>query len=160
MFTNVHLGRLAISSIVAVLGFIALNRTCGLLPDVIVWWLFYCVGCGVVLNTEAGDQPRTLAVLSILPAIIPVLMLGFFVLVEKYVCLSFPSPWVAVLLPIVSWFSIFVFSFARAPLRNVVDISLRPNTEEKVKRLITVAQLVIGGIIAVALSLMSLGKGG
>lgn len=159
MFTNENLGRLAVSSIIAILGFIALNRACGLLPDVIVWWLFYCVGCGVVLNSEAGAQPRTLAILSILPALIPILMLGFFVLAERYVCLSLPSPWIALLLPIASWFSIFVFTFARAPLSGILQILIRPDTEEKAKRAITVAQLIIGGVAAIALSLMSLGKG-
>lgn len=57
MFTTADLGRLAVSSIIAVLGFIVLNRACGVLPDVIVWWLFYCVGSGVVLNSEAGSPP-------------------------------------------------------------------------------------------------------
>lgn len=160
MFTNANLGRLAVSSIIAVLGFVALNRACDLLPDVIVWWLFYCVGCGVVLNSEAGDRPRTLALLSILPALVPVLMLGFFVLSERHLCLSLSSPWIAILLPIVSWFSIFVFSFAREPLRGVLELFIDPDAEKKVTRAITVVQILITGIVAVALSLMALGKGG
>ena len=159
MFTNANLGRLAVSSLIAILGFIALNRACGVLPDVIVWWLFYCVGCGVVLNSEAGDEPRTLAILAVLPALIPVLMLGFFVLADRYVCLSLPSPWIALFLPIASWFSIFIFTFARAPLGGAVKLLIRPDTEKKVKRVITVAQLIIGGVAAIALSLMALGKG-
>lgn len=158
MFTSADLGRLAVSSIVAVLGFIALNRACGVLPDVIVWWLFYCVGSGVVLNSEAGSPPRNLALLSILPALVPVLMLGFFVLAERHVCLSMPSPWIAVLLPIVSWFSIFVFSFARTPLNQLLQILIHPDTEQKAKRAITVAQLIIAGIATIGLSLMGLGK--
>lgn len=158
MFTSANLGRLAVSSIIAVLGFIALNRVCGILPDVIVWWLFYCVGSGVVLNSEAGSPPRTLALLSVLPAFVPVLMLGFFVLAGEWVCLSMPSPWIAVLLPVVSWFSIFVFSFARTPLNQVLQILIHPDTEQKAKRAITVAQLVIAGIATIALALISLGK--
>jgi amino acid permease len=69
-----------------------------------------------------------------------------------------PSPWIPLLLPIVSWFSIFVFSFAREPLLNTAKLLMRADSKEKVKRAITVAQLVIGGIAAIALSLISLGK--
>src|SRR5262245_43157622 len=110
------LGRLALSSIFAVLGFIALIRRCGVFPTLIVWWLFYCIGCGVVLNTEKGEQISALAIMALLPAAIPIAMAGFFVAVDRPLCLSMPGSATLLLLPVASWFSIFVFSFARGPL--------------------------------------------
>lgn len=152
------LGRLAVSSIVAVLGFVALNQACGVMPNVIIWWLLYCIGSGTVLNSETGEPPKVLALLSALPAIVPVLMLGFFVLAEKPVCLSLPSPWIPLMLPVVSWLAIFILSFSRTPLRGFVEILVRPDTEQKAKRVISMLQLLIAGVTGSVLALLTLGK--
>ena len=152
------LGRLAISSIVAVLGFIALNQACGVMPSVAIWWLLYCIGSGTVLNSETREPPKVLALLSVLPAFVPVLMLGFFVLAENPVCLSLPSPWILLMLPVVSWFAIFVLSFSRAPLLQLVEILVRPDTEQKAKRAISMIQLLIAGVTGSVLALLTLGR--
>lgn len=158
MITPASLGRLALSSIVAVLGFVALNQACGEVPGVVVWWLIYCIGSGAVLNSEAGESPKTLAVLSLLPASVPVMMLGFFVIAEKPVCLSMPSKWIPYMLPVVSWFAIFIFSFSRTPLRSFVEHLIAPGAEEKAKRAISLLQLLIAGITGTALALLTLGR--
>lgn len=152
------LGRLALSSIVAVLGFVALNQACGVMPNVIVWWLVYCIGSGTVLNSEAGEPPKALALFSLLPAIVPILMLGFFVIAEKPVCLSLPSPWIPLMLPVASWLAIFIFSFSRTPLRGFVDVLIRPDTEQKAKRAISVLQVLIAGVTGIVLAILTLGK--
>jgi hypothetical protein len=156
--SNASLGRLAISSIIGVLGFVALNQSCGVMPNVAIWWLLYCIGCGTVLNSEAGEAPKALAVLSILPAAVPVLMLGFFVVAKKPVCVSLPSPWIPLILPPASWFAIFVFSFARTPLSGFVETIGRAETEAKAKRAVSVIQLIIGGVTGTALALLTLGR--
>lgn len=158
MISQLALGRLALASIVGVLGFIALNQSCGVMPNVVIWWMIYCIGAGVVLNTETGEAPKTLAVLSIFPALVPALMAGFFVLAEKPVCLSLPSKWIPFMLPVVSWLAIFIFSFARTPLRGLIELLVRPDTEQKASRAISVAQILITGVSTIALALIALGK--
>lgn len=158
MFTHASLGRLAVSSIIAVLGFVALNQACGLMPNVVVWWLIYCIGSGIVLNSESNEPHKALALLSILPAMVPAVMAGFFVIAERSVCLSLPNPWIPVMLPFFSWFAIFIFSFSRTPLSRFVDVLIRPDTEAKTKRAISVLQLLIAGVTAIALALLTLGK--
>lgn len=158
MISQLALGRLALASIVGVLGFIALNQSCGVMPNVVIWWMIYCIGAGVVLNTETGEAAKTLAVLSIFPALVPALMAGFFVLAEKPVCLSLPSKWIPFMLPVVSWLAIFIFSFARTPLRGLIELLVRPDTEQKASRAISVAQILITGVSTIALALIALGK--
>jgi len=155
--SNEEMGRLAVSSIVAVMGFIVLNKACGLIPDVIIWWLLYAIGSGVVLNTEQGERPATLMKLSILPAIVPVLMLVFFTIVGIDLCLSLPSPWIILMLPIVSWVSIFIFSFARAPISQFVSWVVTGGSVNKINKVITAIQIIISGVAAIALSLSLLG---
>ncbi|HEX2855755.1 MAG TPA: hypothetical protein VHO24_21140 [Opitutaceae bacterium] len=158
MFTPTNNGRLALSTIVAILGFIALNQACNLLPDVLIWWLIYTIGSGVVLNADDTIQPGTLALLAVWPAFVPVIVLGFFLLAGMNLCLSLPTPWIGMLLPPVSWFAIFIFSFARKPLRAMFESAGDKKTEEQIKRAISVVQIVIGGIIAIALALSGLGS--
>jgi len=157
-FTKEQLGRLAISSIIAVLGFVALLNSCGLIPGVVIWWLIYAIGCGVVLNTEEGEAPRILALLSLLPALIPIAMAIFFKIAGRDLCLSLPGISVLFMLPITSWFSIFIFSFARSPLAAFVKWIIEGSSEEKVKKVVTVIQLIISGVAAIALALSILGN--
>ena len=158
MFSAENLGRLAVSSIVSVLGFVALNQACGLMPNVVVWWLIYCVGSGVVLNSDSGAPPKELALLAILPAVVPAMMAGFFVAAERPICLSLPNPWIPLMLPFFSWFAIFIFSFSRTPLTRFVAVLIRPDTEVNAKRALSALQFMIAGIAAVALAFLNFGK--
>lgn len=158
MFNPESLGRLAVSSIIAALGFIALIQSCGLVPNVIVWWLIYCIGSGVALNSESNTPIKELALLSALPAIVPAMMAVFFVAAGIPICISLPSPWIPLMLPLFSWFGIFIFSFARTPLTHFVAALIRPETETNIKKTLSAIQLIIAGIAAIALALASLGK--
>jgi hypothetical protein len=155
--TKEAMGRVATASIIGVLAFVVLNRSCGMIPDVVIWWLVYALGCGVVLNTEKGEAQRALARLAILPSLVPVIVLLFFVLADQRVCLSLPTPWIALLFPLASWAGIFVFSFARDPIGSLITFLVNPGTEERTRRLITVVQLMISGLAAIVLALTTLG---
>ena len=158
MISRAQLGRLGISSIVAVLGFVALNQACGKLPDVVIWWFIYCIGSGIALNTGRGEHIKDLAKLATIPALTPIAMAGFFVLAQMPVCISVPSPWVFLLLPIASWIAILVFSFARSPLHDIVTWILHPESEVIAKRVISALQVVIAGIVSIALALSAIGR--
>ena len=54
---------------------------------------------------------------------------------------------------------IFILSFDRTPLSNVFKILIRPDTERKAKRAITVAQIIIAGIVSIALAISGFGVG-
>lgn len=156
--TQEQRGRLAMSTLIGVIAFVALNQACGVIPDIVIWWLIYVLGSGVVLNTTKGEPPRVLVRLAILPALAPVLVAGFFILAQQPMCISVPSPLAVVILPVASWAGIYVFSGARKPIITFVKFALRPKTKERVERITTIIQLIISSIAAIVLALTTLGK--
>src|SRR5450755_2116896 len=86
-----RLGRLAASCAVAVLGTIPLENSCGIFPNVIVWWLVYTLGSGLVLNSRRGENLPVLARYAILPALTPMITYGVLFLADKAnLCVSIP----------------------------------------------------------------------
>ena len=134
-------GRVAVAAILAVIGTVALMRACDRVPDVIVWWLVYALGSGIVLNSAKGERTSILAVTAVVPAVVPIGVLGFFGLAEKPICLSLPNPKIPLLLPL-----------------GFVKTIIQPNAGARIKRAVVVIQLLLSGIAAVVLGISELGK--
>lgn len=154
-----NLPRLAVSCILAVLGFVALHNACGILPDVIIWWLLYTVACGIVIHPKGRSRIGDHAVLAILPALTPVLVLLFFVIAEHDICYSVPNQWAAVALLPASWFAIFIFSFSKAPILAAIKYLGGPTSKEKLDRIFRAFSVVVAGVIACVMALAALGHG-
>ena len=140
--------RLAVSSMIAVLGVVALMTVCDPLdfrPSVVAW-LIYVVSAGVVLNTSRGERPLRLLGLAVLPGCVPGIAVVFLLYFAQMAggpaapppCLvSLPLGWPGAVwflgaLSVLSTVSIFLFSFARTPITGLVRLISHDKTPGKI----------------------------
>jgi hypothetical protein len=166
-----RMGRLAASCVVAVVGAIVLSNACQSASPTpsIAWWLVYTLGAGLVLNTQRGENPRVLALLAALPALTPMIVFGFLLFRTQssstsLVCMSFPVPPpmmlpFAILLPLITWLAIFIFSFGWVPARSVSrfieKVSKRPAQVRKVANAI---RMLVAALVTVVMLIATLGR--
>lgn len=138
MFTNERLGRMAMGTILAVIGGIVLQGICSDPIRAIACWLLYVVVVAIAINSERCDEMRALAVLAILPAITPLIVLAYPVMfLNQGVCISGVRltreqggliAGFCVFFAIVSWLAITLFAFARnsivSGIGKIADVKL------------------------------------
>jgi hypothetical protein len=165
-----RMGRLAASCVIAVIGSIVLTNACQdpSPTPAIAWWLAYTLGAGLVLSTQRGEKAKALALLAILPALTPIIVFGFLLLriqrSDTLVCMSFPVPPTmtlpfAILLPLITWLAIFIFSFgwvpARAVARFVLGVIRKPAQVTKVANAI---RLLVSALVTIVMLISVLGR--
>lgn len=166
---NERLGRLAASCAIAVLGTIPLENSCGQFPAVIVWWFVFVLGSGLVLNSRKGEDLGTLAKYAILPALVPMITYGVLFLADQAkLCVSFPlagNPYKAiatvVVLPLLTWLAIVIFSFGRVPALTFARWFAGPEaTVEHVEKIGSIIRSVVTTLSAAVTLIAGLGKPG
>jgi hypothetical protein len=130
MLTNERLGRLAVSSIAAVVGGIVLLNLCANPIRAMATWLLYSVVCAILLNSQEGEELRTLSTLALLPAITPLLVLIYPLLfLNEGICFSGvlltgraagPVIGLCLFFFVVSYIAITLFAFGRAKVLAAV----------------------------------------
>lgn len=143
MLTNERLGRLAFSSIAAVMGGIVLLDICGNPLRAMLLWLLYVVVCAVLLNSERGEPAKIIRKLAMLPALIPLLVLSYpAIFLDEGVCFSgvrlTGKDWkfiagFCMFLASVSWAGIALFAFCRNRILEVIKASAKPSAVTKLK---------------------------
>jgi hypothetical protein len=143
MLTNERLGRLAFSSIAAVIGGIVLLDICGKPLRAMLLWLVYVVVCAVLLNSERGEPAKVITRLAILPALIPLLVLSYpAIFLEEGVCFSgvrlTGKDWkfiagFCIFLASASWAGITLFAFCRNRILEVLTAGAKQSTVTKLK---------------------------
>jgi len=138
MFTTERLGRLAMGTIASIVGGIVLQGICNDPIRAIACWLLYVIVVAVAINSPECDTPGALAVLAILPAITPLIVLAYpAIILQQGVCISGMrlndrTPGLIIGFCIffiaVSWIAITLFAFARNALvsgiTKVTDVKL------------------------------------
>lgn len=160
------LTRLSFSTICAVLGAVALMGTCGSLRQAVLWWLVYSVACGVVLNTKAGEKPKQVALLAILPGVAPSLVAAFLWLFSPDdFCFSLATSTserfalLLIALAAISWFGVFVFSFSRDVILRTAKLLSYKGSAQKLEKMEATLRTLIGVVLAVLLLLKTLQGG-
>jgi hypothetical protein len=161
-WTSEKRGRLAVSTIVAIVGTVALINACGKMPQVIVWWLLFTIGCGVMLNSEEGTPAKELALTALLPTLTP-LLVGLFMFaidINSSPCISFPwgrSPFAVPLLFMFTWIAIFLFSYARQPLLEFSEWLATKRAGGNIDRIFWASRAILVGVAGLVLLIASLG---
>jgi len=162
-----RLGRLSASCAVAVIGTLPLENSCGEFPNVIVWWLLYTLGSGLVLNSRKGEDPSVLRKYAILPALTPMITYGVLFLAEKAnLCISFPlshniykAVATVVALPVLTWTAIVIFSFGREPAMAFARwIAGKEVSTERIERIGSTIRSVVTTLSATVILIAGLGK--
>jgi hypothetical protein len=160
-----RLGRLAASSAVAVAGAIALFNTCNKPTLSIAWWLVYTIGAGLVLSPKRGDSLKVIALLALLPAATPMIVYSLVLNLTEYeVCMSFairPDRVLAfaILLPLITWLAIFIFSFGRLPAKSAARFILGTSENpERIEKIASAIRSIIAAIAMIVLLISALGK--
>lgn len=152
-----EIGRLGAACIVAVLAGFLFLRTENY-DNAILIWLLYTVGAGVILNTEAGVSQKRLALLALLPALTPLIMLSHVWLImgeaEHFSGLRTDSPrfvYLILFFAAVSWAGIFLFSFTRKWILSLLMHIRQPDAATPIKNIEAWVRAIISLIAAVTL---------
>jgi hypothetical protein len=161
------LPRIAISTIVAMIGGIALMQQAGKVAEqfkdpgsLISWWLLYAVCSALALSTKRDDALREVAAIALLPALVPVIQALIIQFITGVLAKLSGVPLTlkrAIVISVVDWIGIFLFSYGRQAILKAIEWASNPETKERLKTIEAVVRrlaLLIG-----TLALIIAGKG-
>jgi hypothetical protein len=152
--TNDRLGRLALSTIAAVMAGIAFLGICSDMFRALGVWLLYAVTCAVLLNTARGERAGVLARLAILPTLTPLLVWAYPALFAKngVACVSGvplkSRDWDVIFefclyFVAMSWVGITLFGFARNRVFAIIISGASPETAARILNISKVLRAIV-----------------
>ena len=156
---NNILARVALSSIIAVIGGVALINVSSSPSLIIGWWLVYAVSTGVALAPRSDEAVLRTVAMAAFPAIVPILDAAVIQVITGH---SVPisgaqlSVKIAAVIFVVDWIGVWLFSYAHQLIMKAIESAQDKDTVNKLKNIekaVRAAALCVGSI-ALAIAAM------
>lgn len=154
------LTRVALSSIIAVIGGVALMNVSVNPGAIVAWWLLYVVAAGVALAPRPSERILQMVAMAAFPALVPILdALVIQIVTGNAVPISGAklSVKLALVVFIVNWIGIWLFSYAHQVVLAAIEKARDKSTVTKLKNIEKTVRAAALCISSIALAIAALG---